>query len=330
MLRNWVVYVLALAGTLVFHTYYTGWFSWYLLVLIVCLPWFSLLCSLPAMRALRVQARMDDRCARGAQAQLVFQNGGRSRLPAPLYRFSLTRTDALSGEEKTIRLQLAAKSSCVVQAPTAHCGSYRYALCKGRVYDYLGLFALPLRLPELGACAILPIAQRPRPLPNLSQFQSRSFRPKYGGGFSEIHELREYRPGDQMRDVHWKLSAKTDDLIVREPLEPNRGQVIVSLDWAGDSEAIDSTLDILLWLSGWLIGREVRHEVCWIDPASFEPQSRSVASQPELDALVMELLHTRLRENTPSIANRSFPRADWRYHIHPACGAQAEQEVAAT
>lgn len=327
MLRNWVFYVLALVGTLVFHTYYTGWFSWYLLVLLVCLPVFSLLCSLPAMRALRLQAQMDHRCVRGTQARLVFQNGGRSRLPAPLYRFILTRTDELSGEEKAIRLQLAAKSSCVVQVPTAHCGSYRYALSKGRVYDYLGLFALPLRLPALGACAILPLAHPPRQQPNLSQFQSRSYRPKYGGGFSEIHELREYQPGDQMRDVHWKLSAKTDGLIVREPLEPNRGQVIVSLDWAGSREVLDSTLDILLWLSGWLVGREVRHEVCWIDPAGFEPQSRSVASQQELDALVTELLRTRLRENTPSIAGRSFPRADWRYHIHPECDIQ---EVAVT
>ena len=129
-----------------------------------------------------------------------------------------------------------------------------------------------------------------------------------------------------MRDVHWKLSAKTEHLIVREPLEPNRGQVIISLDWSGGRQALDGTLDILMWLSGWLIGREVRHEVFWIDPDSFEPQSRSIVSQVELETLVKELLRTRLREGTPSIAGRSFPRADWRYHIHPEAGSE---EVAA-
>ena len=326
MALNRVLYCAALLGALVFHTYYTGWFSWYLLMLAVCLPVFSLLCSLPAMRSLRLQVQMDTHCQRGGKAQLAFRTDSRSRMPTPVYRFVLTRTDALTGEEKTMKLRLAARGSCVVQVPTAHCGSYRYTLSKGRVYDYLGLFWLPLRLPQPDICAVLPQAQPPKQIPNLSQFQSRSFRPKYGGGFSEIHELREYQPGDQMRDVHWKLSAKTEHLIVREPLEPNRGQVIISLDWSGGRQALDGTLDILMWLSGWLIGREVRHEVFWIDPDSFEPQSRSIVSQVELETLVKELLRTRLREGTPSIAGRSFPRADWRYHIHPEAGSE---EVAA-
>ena len=327
MVLNRVLYAVALVGALVFHTYYTGWFSWYLLVLAVCLPVFSLICSLPAMRRLRLQPQMDTCCVRGSKAQLVFQNAGRSFMPTPVYRFVITRTDELTGEQTRLRLQLAARGSCVVQVPSAHCGSYHYALSKGRVYDYLGLFALPLRLPTLGACAVLPEAKQPVQLPNLSQFQSRSYRPKYGGGFSEMHELREYQPGDQMRDVHWKLSAKTEALIVREPLEPNRGQVVMALDWAGSRAELDSTLDILLWLSGWLIGREVRHEVCWIDPASFEPQSRTIATSDELSELVKTLLRTRLHEATPSIAGRSFPRADWRYHIHPELNTE---EVAAT
>ena len=48
MLRNWLVYLLGLAGALVFHIYYFGWYSWFVLVLAVALPWFSLLVSLLA------------------------------------------------------------------------------------------------------------------------------------------------------------------------------------------------------------------------------------------------------------------------------------------
>ena len=33
MLRNWLVYLLGLAGALVFHIYYFGWYSWFVLVL---------------------------------------------------------------------------------------------------------------------------------------------------------------------------------------------------------------------------------------------------------------------------------------------------------
>lgn len=317
MLKNRLLYAAALVGTLVFHTYYTRWFSWYLLLLVLCLPVFSLLCSFPAIRALRVTARMDTSCVRGAQAQLVIGSTGHRRMPTPVYRFILTRTDALNGDRRVQHLQLALSASCQVRVPSEHCGSYRYELKKGRVFDYLGLFSFPLRLPGLGACDVMPVASPPQQLPNLGQFQARVLRPKYGGGFAEQHELREYCPGDQLRDVHWKLSAKTDALIVREPLEPNYGRVIVSLDWAGGREALDRTLDVLLWLSGWLLGREVRHEVYWVDPVSFEPRSRTVAAQADLDGLIAELVHTGLQDGTPSIAGRSFPHADWRYHICP-------------
>ncbi len=32
----------------------------------------------------------------------------------------------------------------------------------------------------------------------------------------DVRELREYRAGDRLKDVHWKLTAKTDELMVRE------------------------------------------------------------------------------------------------------------------
>ena len=43
MLHARILYIAALLGALLFHTYYTGWFSWYLLMLADILPWFTLL-----------------------------------------------------------------------------------------------------------------------------------------------------------------------------------------------------------------------------------------------------------------------------------------------
>ena len=48
MLRNRLIYLAALLGGVVFYGFFYVWFSWYLLVLLLCLPWFSLLLSLPA------------------------------------------------------------------------------------------------------------------------------------------------------------------------------------------------------------------------------------------------------------------------------------------
>ena len=167
-----------------------------------------------------------------------------------------------------------------------------------------------------------PEPQEPPVLLNLSHFQYRSYHPKPGGGFSEIHDLREYRPGDSLHEIHWKLSAKTDKLIVREAEEPDLGLVVLSFDFSGTRTQLDSTLRQLLWLSGWLTEREVAHQIDWIEPDSLEPQTKSVKTPDDLRELLNTLLQTHLTGNTPSLASRAYPHADWRYHVQPE-----EQEV---
>lgn len=122
----------------------------------------------------------------------------------------------------------------------APCGPADLPCHRARVYDALGLVGLPLQLPTACSIAVEPEPLEPAELPNLSQFQYRSYHPKPGGGFSEIHDLREYRPGDSLHEIHWKLSAKTDKLIVREAEEPDRGLIVLSFDFpaAGRSSTV--------------------------------------------------------------------------------------------
>jgi uncharacterized protein (DUF58 family) len=49
--------------------------------------------------------------------------------------------------------------------------------------------------------------------------------------------LREYVPGDSLRDVHWKSSAKRDDLLVREFDERAEDPVVEIATWAAEGHA---------------------------------------------------------------------------------------------
>lgn len=314
------MYGLGLAGAVIFYVFYFGWFSWIVLVLTVCLPGFSFLVSLPAMIRVRLRMDLPKRCLRG---ETVYVTLGASNgfLPIPQCRFRLRLSHRMTGESRVLKQQTPGHDSWFVPVETKHCGVVECAVERAWVYDYLGLFRLPVRGVQTAAMLVGPSPKQPEKLPNLTQFLARQRRPKPGGGFSEEHELRDYRPGDSMRDIHWKLSVKTDRLIVREAQEPVREQNLLTLDLRGNGDQVDQILEQLLWLSRWLLEHETEHRIIWIDPADCQLASAFIREREDLDAALERMLQTSLRENTPSIAQRRFPRASWRYHIQP------EQEV---
>ena len=233
MAKTRILYGLFLLAAVVFHSFYTGWFSFFLLVFAVLLPFFSLLVSLPAMLRAAYEAELPVRCFCGQSVQYRLLAHHAAKLPVSRCRLRLTVSDAVSGEVRQQKLELAGTIGFALRIDTRHAGVQTVQLSKGRVCDALGLFSLPLRLPDACSIAVEPEPQEPPVLPNLSHFQYRSYHPKPGGGFSEIHDLREYRPGDSLHDIHWKLSAKTDKLIVREAEEPDRGLIVLSFDFSG-------------------------------------------------------------------------------------------------
>ncbi len=316
MLRNWLVYLLGLAGALVFHIYYFGWYSWFVLVLAVALPWFSLLVSLLAM--LRTRLRMDaPALLTRNEAAYVTLRAGNGFLPQPLCRFRLTITAVMTGERRSLRQSTQSQGSWYVPLDTSHAGAYLCQVEKARVYDYLGLFRLPVRAPAPVETVIRPVPREPARLPNLRHFLVRQLKPKPGGGFSEEHELRDYRPGDSMREIHWKLSVKTDRTIVREAQEPVRGLTLLTFDLRGTPGRVDAILEELLWLSQWLLDHDTPHQILWIDPTDCETATAPIEAPADLEALLSRLLRTPLRPDTPSLEGRTFPRATWRCHISP-------------
>ena len=252
MARNRIFYGLFLLAAVVFHSFYTGWFSFFLLLFSVLLPVFSLLVSLPAMLRAAYTPQLPLRCFCGQDAQFALQPSSASRLPVSCCRLHLLVCDAVGGTQQAEWLTLAGTLHFSLRVDTRHAGQQTFRVDRARVYDALGLVGLPLQLPTACSIAVEPEPLEPAELPNLSQFQYRSYHPKPGGGFSEIHDLREYRPGDSLNSVHWKLSAKTGKLTVREAMEPLRQKACLTLTLGGTPEQVDDRLGRLLW-----IGREL-------------------------------------------------------------------------
>ena len=230
--RLW--YLAALLGSWMFYMAYGEWFSWILLLTMLGLPWLSLLLSLPAILRFRAEPSCPEAVTLGSAGAVHLL--GSCPLPMPPFRGRLRLQHAISGEKRPYPTGSS--------LPTAHCGGITVTPEKVRVLDYLGLFSFPVKNTSQKIVRIRPLPLAVDDLPPITQYAARAWKPKFGGGYAENHELRPYRPGDNLNQIHWKLTAKTGKWMLREPMEPQRGKLLVTMELSGTPEEFESALNI--------------------------------------------------------------------------------------
>ena len=295
-----ILYAIALLGGVFFYWAYREWLSWFILLLLLTIPLFSLLVSLPAIRSCRGSVKCPGSVPRNTDTEVCWQ--GRGRLPLPVVDGKLLVRHCITGQTMKV-----ASGDLL---PTGHCGRLEITLHKPRCYDYLGLIGLPVRK-HTGAAVLV----RPEPVPvknppDLSRYQVSAWKPKPGGGFSENHELRLYRPGDNLRQVHWKLSAKTGKLIIREPMEAVQNRMLLTLELRGSGEELDEKLGQLLWMSDYLLGQELPHLIHVLTGDGM--QLYAVSREGQIQEAMDQLLGCSA---APEEAQAAYISANWRYHI---------------
>lgn len=290
-----ILYGLTLAAALLFQIYFHSYFAPFLLILALCLPVLSLLLSLPAMVGFRLSVSPRPlSVSRGEQG--VWEIA--PRLPGlPLARLTalLEEENLLTGAKIRKKLTLRGVTRQAIihrEANTDHCGLLEFRVKKLRVYDYLGLFSFRVRLPEPVRVPVLPVPVDPG---HLELPEGWGVRPAPGSTLrrtmGEDYDLREYRPGDPLRSVHWKLSSKWDDLIVREPAETVVPLVLLTFDRWGAPERLDGLLDRVAGFSRALLAVQRPHAIQWQDKDG-APVRCHVSDEKELRGALLTALST--------------------------------------
>lgn len=264
MAPNRILYLFALVASASFYFASNMWESWVVVLVVLALPWVSLIMSLPAIVKVRLQASLPSVVEEGQNENFHIRVTLPRAIPTPevRIRINLRTRDTQTDVRYLSRL---GRTDGILAAPTSPCGFLAPELHKGRVYDYLGLWAFRLRAPTMPVMVILPKPVMPDPMPNLEQLLHQQLKPKFGGGYSEIHEHRPYRPGDPVKDIHWKLSLKTDDLVVREAMEPISRRVILAVHTPRGPVVRGKTLGGLRYLSERMLDHGVTHTILWMD-----------------------------------------------------------------
>lgn len=289
-----LIYGMVLTGVLLFQITNENYLACFLLALCAALPLVSLALSLPGMLRCRLELFAEpaevDRGEAGGWSLSVSTPAG---LPLARLSLRLRRENLLTGEWETAKLVLtgvARRLPETLSAPTGHCGLLEMRADKVRVCDYLGLFTLRLKppVPARIVCRPVPVQCEPVEVPDGKGMRPSSKNASRRGP-GEDYELREYRPGDPLRSVHWKLSSKWDELIVRDRADAVTPLPLLTMDRFGSPEDLDKLLDRLTGMSRAMLSVQRPHAVLWLDQNG-EPQLYPVSDEREYAVCLLALL----------------------------------------
>ena len=253
-------YLLCIAAIHMLRFIYHGWFLPYLELVLTAAPLLILLLSLPSMLTARLKISCPGNVERNnpCDAKLAFSSHIFFTLGQVKLRVVTENLFSNDNDLTEISYLNLSEESLLFPLPTDICGKIVVHLTRWTCSDLLGFFFIRKHLPETVSCTVFPPAISPQPGFKLDEVLASEpiLKPKLGGGMAEDYDLREYRPGDLLNSIHWKLSSKTDKLIIREGLIPENSDIFLVLQ---KDTVEDASLGILRWLSEELCRRELPH-----------------------------------------------------------------------
>lgn len=172
-----------------------------------------------------------------------------SAVPSDNVTCRVKAENLLTGEiiERRIGASLPAKGECrrLLSVASGRCGRVEVTVNTVTVGDIFGLTGR--ELPQTGvSCrtffkpSVFPIDFEILYGESLSLDSDVYSMRKPGSDPSETFAIREYRAGDRVKQIHWKLTEKLDDLVVREYGLPIQNTVLIALETGlGDGEEAD-------------------------------------------------------------------------------------------
>ncbi len=219
---GFILYLVLLPFCLVFTQLLRSPASAILFIFLLILPPLSILYLILARAMIKIYTDVDrTRTKKGESVEYEIKIINESPLPFPLVEtvVTLPSDDAYICRDNLLRISLLPLGCHIIKRSVSFPlrGSYDIGVRSLRVCDLIGFFATEVRL-ELGRTVIVypdNIVMSENTRRSETDLPTPVTRPFTTSDQAEPADIREYVPGDPIKNIHWKLSAKSDDLQVK-------------------------------------------------------------------------------------------------------------------
>lgn len=195
-----------------------------------------------------------------------------------------------------------------------HCGNVSIKVEKVRIYDYLSIFAWTVgkKFHTQNVIVLPPVKEiylgEDRWYNDTNEDSDRFSLYKKGDDPSEIFDIREYMDGDKIQRIHWKLSSKTNTLMVKEGSLPLTRAVNIFIDLCvpgsnkkKEREKRYDKMNLLIQgvysISMFMIEHAIPQNYIWYDNKNEVVQERLVEHEEELIWMFQDLFRSSMTKN---------------------------------
>ena len=209
-------------------------------------------------------------------------------------------------QKQKIKFKVGAKEDVVMELSIkgVYCGAVFVEVKKVVIRDFFHVFAFGKSIGKADQQVIFPKLQV---VPLELQSQESLYNDEYnefyedhpGNDPSEVFGLREYREGDKMQRIHWKLSSKKDRYMVKEYSDPividtavicGNGCELTGMDRLG---AWSSLLERTAKVSYSLLVEGHNHFVYWYDETNKTGRKIQVKTEQDFQVCIDQLLQCK-------------------------------------
>lgn len=245
-------------------------------ILLLALPLGSLPVNLYIRKKLRFSFVADSNLRKNEQGEISLEIVNPAIIPVVLLGCRVCTENQLNGQRQKVRINtwLPGKRKQVVTlgVGSPYSGRLRVSIPWVMLYDCFGLIGVRCKTSVVYHVTVQPdtfdmsiVLNQTAISLSESDIYSQE-RPGYD--MTETFQIREYIPGDSIRQVHWKLSNKLDRMIVRDPALPVIQNVLVFWERTGetsDAESLDAQAEVIVSLCKALVDRSIQFTVGWND-----------------------------------------------------------------
>ena len=241
-------------GLIVFAVFFTqaliSSVSAVILVFLMLIPILSVLYIVIQAVSVKIYLNSDSaEIEKNSAADFSLTVANESPLPYPFLEamISVTSDDAVRCENQLTRLSLIPFGKYIIRKNPVfrYRGSYMIGITNMYIYDLFRMVRYRIDTELFHEIFVMPrrmVLNRYTATDAESELTDTVSR-HAGSDNTEINDIRDYIPGDGMRSVHWKLSSKKDDLLVKEFAKNNEKQSVIFVDTISRYEKNDENWD---------------------------------------------------------------------------------------